>query len=72
MAVQVPVGSALPAFRNVQVPSLPVTLQLAHEPQVAAPQQNPSVQWPVEHWSSLVQATPAAWRGTQLPPTPLQ
>jgi len=71
-AVQIPLGSTLPAGSAVQVPCAPPTPQLMHDPQLANPQQKPSVQWPVAHWSSAVQATPASARGTQLPPAPVQ
>jgi hypothetical protein len=66
------VTSVVPAGSGVQVPSRPPMPQLMQAPQVANPQQKPSVQCPVEHWSSAVQATPARARATQLPPGPVQ
>jgi hypothetical protein len=73
--VQVPVASTVPAGIGLHVPTFPVTRQLAHNgPQLLVSQQTPSgaLQCPLEHWSSVMQATPPAWRGTQLPPSPVQ
>jgi hypothetical protein len=70
-SVQVPDGSAPPAGMGVQAPCAPATPQLEQDPQLALPQQKPSVQWVLAHWLSAVQATPARDRGTQLPPAPV-
>jgi hypothetical protein len=65
-------GSVAPAPTGAHVPALPETLQAWHEPQVALPQQTPSTQWLVAHWSSAAHAVPCAIFATQLPPAPVQ
>ena len=55
----------------VQVPTWPVTLHALPEPHVAAPQQTPSVQNPLEHWLGPEQVAPAVSLLVQTP-LPLQ
>jgi hypothetical protein len=63
---------SVPAVTAAHVPRLLGTLQAWHAPQLALPQQRPSTQWPVPHWSSAAQALPCAIFAAQLPPTPVQ
>lgn len=48
----------VPSATTAQVPSPPLRPQELQAPQDATPQQNPSVQWPLAHSPSLVQAIP--------------
>jgi hypothetical protein len=71
LATQRCFGSACPSGTAEQVPTLPVTLQLAHRPPESASlqaelQQTPSVQKPLLHWSALVQAAPFGLRPHEL------
>ena len=64
---QRPCGSALPAPTEVQVPSLPVTLQAWQRGQALAVvlQQKPSTHLPAAHWLSALQEVPgppALWQ----------
>jgi hypothetical protein len=54
------------------VPGLAATLQAWHEGQLAVPQQTPSTQLPLAHWSAAAQVSPAAFFGWQLPAAPVQ
>jgi hypothetical protein len=49
----------LPAGTALQVPADPATLQAAHVPQLAAPQQTPSTQLPPSHSLPIAQAWPS-------------
>jgi len=67
LATQRCFGSACPSGTAEQVPTLPVTLQLAHRPPVgvslqAELQQTPSVQKPLLHCVPVVQVAPLALR----------
>ena len=59
-------SGSVPAAYAVQVPG--VVAQLSHAPPQAESQQKPSVQWPVAHWQSAVQAALRALSATQLVP----
>jgi hypothetical protein len=61
-AVQPPCGSLVPAATAVQVPAEPATLQAAHVPQLAVPQQTPSTQLPPWHSLPIAQAWPSRLR----------
>ncbi len=58
-AMQPPCGSLVPAATAVQVPADPATLQAAHVPQLAVPQQTPSTQFPPSHSFPIAQAWPS-------------
>ena len=58
-AVQPPCGSFIPATTGVQVPAEPATLQAAHVPQLAVPQQTPSTQLPPWHSLPIAHAWPS-------------
>jgi hypothetical protein len=58
-AVQPACGSFVPAATGVQVPAEPATLQAAHVPQLAVPQQTPSTQLPAWHSLPSAQAWPS-------------
>ena len=66
IAWQFPAGSAPPLRTGVQVPCLPATAQELQLPQLDAPQQTPSVQWPLAQVVSAVQAAPLGERLVQL------
>ena len=66
-AVQPPCGSLLPAATAVQVPADPATLQAAHVPQLAVPQQTPSTQFPPWHSLPAAQAWPSRLRPQEPP-----
>ena len=69
-AVRLPWGAS-PDVSVVQVPSLPFTSHAWHWPLQALSQQTPSVQWPLTHWLSVVQALlPGGLFGWQMPPLP--
>ena len=61
----VAVGSAAPASTGWQVPRKFRYPQVAHVPQLAITQQNPSVQLPLKHSVPTVQAAPFAFRLVQ-------
>jgi hypothetical protein len=65
-ATRLPCGAS-PAVSAVQVPWLPGTSHAWHWPLQAVSQQKPSVQWPLPHWSSLVQTAvgPGSFFGRQ-------
>jgi len=61
-------ASTVPAATGAQVPSFPLSphdWQLPHE---ATAQQKPSVQWPLAHAPSLLQAVPPPLSVLQVPP----
>jgi hypothetical protein len=60
LAAHCPDGAEVPAGRLVQVPGLPETLQAWQLPQLALPQQTPSMQLPLMHWVPPVQVMPLA------------
>jgi hypothetical protein len=68
---QSPCGSAVLFGTDAHVP-LPLAAHDWQVPQPALWQQTPSVQWPVPHSWSAVQAVPADSAKTQLPPRPVQ
>ena len=63
--MHVPIGSAALALTGWQVPWKPRNAQVAQVPQLAAVQQNPSVQLPLKHSVPSVQAAPLALRLVQ-------
>jgi hypothetical protein len=67
IAMQPPCGSLVPAATAVQVPAEPATLQAAHVPQLAAPQQTPSTQFPPWHSLPIAQAWPSRLRPQEPP-----
>jgi hypothetical protein len=71
-SVHVPFGSTEPTIMGEHVPRLPGTLQARHEGQLAVLQHTPSTQLPELHCILPVQAAPAAFLGTQVPPAPVQ
>jgi hypothetical protein len=52
----------VPSAIGQHVPSWPGIAQELQLLQVAAPQQKPSVQWPLMHWAFELQAVPFARR----------
>ena len=66
LAVHCPAGAAVPAASGVQVPG-EVPLQVWHVPQVALPQQTPSVQRLLVHSFAAPHAVPFPFLATQLP-----
>jgi hypothetical protein len=48
----------MPSKAAEQVPCLPATAHDWQVGQAAKPQQKPSVQWPLMHWTGEVQAAP--------------
>jgi hypothetical protein len=58
-------ASAAPALTAWQVPSDPGNAQVLQVPQLAATQQNPSVQLPLKHSAPARQAAPLAFRFVQ-------
>jgi len=66
-AAQPPCGSLVPAATAVQVPAEPATLQAAHVPQLAVPQQTPSTQLPPWHSFPIAQAWPSRLRPHEPP-----
>jgi hypothetical protein len=67
MLMQVPAGSVPPGGTAWHVPSWPATAHEWQGPQAAAGrlQQSPSVQWPLKHSVSIMQAAPFAFRLVQ-------
>src|SRR5262245_58665643 len=65
MFVQTAAGSTPPAATGWQVPCRPATAHELQEVQLAAAQQNPSVQLPLKHSVAAVQAAPFALRSVQ-------
>ncbi len=63
--MHVPVGSASPGSTGWQVPWKLGNAQVAQVPQLAAVQQNPSVQLALKHSVPTVQAAPFAFRLVQ-------
>ncbi len=61
-------ASTVPAGTGAQVPSLPLTPHDWQLPHAATAQQKPSVQWPLAHAPSLVQAVPPASSVLHVPP----
>lgn len=57
---QTAVPQAVPSATGAQVPALPFRPQEWQAPHEATSQQTPSVQWPLAHWASAVQAAPSA------------
>jgi hypothetical protein len=66
LAVHWPAGAGVPAASGVHVPG-EVPLQVWHVPQVALPQQTPSVQLLLVHSFAALHAVPFAFLATQLP-----
>ena len=70
-AAQRPRGSAVPSVTVPQAPSAPpvsAAEQAWQAPAHAVPQQKPSTQKPLAHWSPAVQAAATPCSGTQAPP----
>ena len=66
LAVHWPAGAVVPAPSAVQVPGA-VPLQVWHVPQLALPQQTPSVQRLLVHSFAAPHAVPFPFLATQLP-----
>jgi hypothetical protein len=64
-------AQTVPPGVGEQTPSWPATAQELQAGQAATPQQKPSVQWPLTHWPSSVQAVPFPRRFVHEPPTQL-
>jgi len=62
-----PAGSAAPLATGAQVPCLPATAHELQLPQLAEPQQTPSVQWPLPQVALVVHAVPLGARLVQIP-----
>jgi hypothetical protein len=60
-------GTAVPLASGVQVPAWPLMLHDAQVPQVALPQQTPSVHAPLRHSAAVVQLVPSGFRLVQIP-----
>jgi hypothetical protein len=60
VVAQVPCGSREPAGSGVHVPCLPAIPHELQGPQLATPQQNPSVQWPLMHSADVLHVVPLA------------
>jgi hypothetical protein len=62
------VASTVPAATGAQVPCVPLRPHDWQLPHKATAQQNPSVQWPLAHAASLLQAVPPPLSVLHVPP----
>jgi hypothetical protein len=62
LGVQPPCGSIAPAISGLHMPAMPATLHDWQFPQLAEPQQTPSVHWPLWHSAGPPHSWPSRLR----------